>query len=748
MPKLKFLVVEDDLFYQTYMNDLLAETDVDIVNASDGEAGLAMAIAERPDLIITDIEIPKIQGFVLFKALRERPDTKDIPVIMMSGKVEKALLDRHSKLNIHADGYLVKPFSGQVLIDMIRDVVGKDFGFSEVVIASDGEDTVDHPDPADANGAPEISQFPVEDSEVREREEELTVLVVDDSRYICDITVDFLKELGVRAETASDGETGFKLASDLLPALVLLDVQMPNLNGFVVCEMLRKQEETKNIPIVLMSAVVDDESFQRHSKLRYHADAYLQKPFMKSELHELVRRFTYLGQSAAEDVESKTGFFIPLEGDGSGVTAGSAAGAIDPKLVEELKQARSELEEKVALESQLIVEMEGVKKNKEQLEAELFDLRKTVEGKESGLQDKLTLVTHRFEETRKELERLAEENRKLEVTLKEISSDEKGTEEFETLEEKLRDTQKELSDRVNENLELTDKLKEAESNVELKGQLTEFGARLEDANAQALEMENRNKLLEEEIKHLKEEKSLDAASEIGDDGREDFQKQIEGLKRDLTAATAAKKEIEDQAKSLLENRGNTDEVTILKGDLEKTRKENQEFVSRIAEAEAKVKWLDELQSELEKVRSESKELRIQLDAAPEDTNAELTTLKDKLSAALNRTQSLEKEIDSMSSTQEEMEEVRSRNVEMEQLNEELKKRRRRAESLPPMRPSHVWIWRVDWQARLKRGRCSYVNWRKSNINSTKVRGPLAGSWTWKTGSRQKRSCVSVPTMRL
>ena len=101
MPKLKFLVVEDDLFYQTYVNDLLAETGVDIINATDGEAGLSLAVAELPDLIITDIEIPKLQGFVFFKSLRERPETKHIPVIMMSGKVEKALL-RYCELDTMA----------------------------------------------------------------------------------------------------------------------------------------------------------------------------------------------------------------------------------------------------------------------------------------------------------------------------------------------------------------------------------------------------------------------------------------------------------------------------------------------------------------------------------------------------------------------------------------------------------------------------------------------------------------------
>lgn len=671
MPKLKFLVVEDDLFYQTYVNDLLAETGVDIINASDGEAGLAMAIAELPDLIITDIEIPKIQGFVLFKTLRERPETKDIPVIMMSGKVEKALLDRHSNLSMHAEGYLLKPFSGQVLIDMIRDVVGEDFGFSEVVIGSDDEGPVGQTETAEADVAPEISQFPEEHPAIQESEGEITVLVVDDSRYICDITRDFLEELGIRTEIASDGESGYKAASDILPDLVLLDVQMPNLNGFVVCEMLRRQQETRDIPIILMSAVVDDESFKRHSKLRYHADAYLQKPFMKSELHQLVRRFISSMDSASVDSERKKGFFVaPDEVSESGQTTASAAPVFDPKLVEDLKQARSELEGKVVRESQLEADLEGVKGVKDQLEAELFELRKTAEGKKGGLEDKITLVTQRFEAARTESERLVEENRALHARLEEVSSDDKGAE---ALERKLRNTQEELSARVRESQELKDKLQEAESNVELKAQLTELGARFEKANAVALEMENRNKLLEEEIHGLKERETSDADSRDGEDDREELLKKIEALRRDLTAAIAAKKEIEDQAKSLLDNMEKTGEAALLKGELEKSKEENKELVSRISEAESKVKWLDEVQSQLEKTRSESDALRKQLDAAPDDANAELTALRDKMSAALKRAESLEEERDNLSRTQGELEELRSKNVELEKVHEELRK---------------------------------------------------------------------------
>ncbi|MDF1526574.1 MAG: response regulator [bacterium] len=703
MAKLKFLVIEDDLFYQTYVNDLLADSDVDIVNAQDGETGLALAVAEQPDLIITDIEIPKIQGFVLFKALRERSETRNIPVIMMSGKVEKALLDRHSSLSIHAEGYLPKPFSGQVLIDMIRSIVGDDFGFSEVTITPDAEEPLDHPEPAETQNAHEISQFPVEapqdSAQVHVETGELTILVVDDSRYICDITTDFLKELGVRTEIASDGEVGYKKAGELLPDLVLLDVQMPNLNGFVVCEMLRKLESTKSIPIILMSAVVDDESFERHSKLRYHADAYLQKPFMKSELHELVRRFTSLGEVAPINIERKTGFFVPLEdADIPGETIASAIEGGDPQLLRKLEKAKAELEGKVARElqlegdlkgmksakAQLEADLDNVRKTKDQLEAELFEMRKTVEGTQGGLHDKLTLATQRFEESRNESERLAEENRVLQARLVEVSSDGQGRVELEELgrklEQKLKEKQEELDALMSENVALKDKHLEADSNLELKSQLTEFAGKLEEANAATLELENRNRLLNSEIEELKSREIPDP----GDNGpdRQKLQEVIEGLTRDLKAAIAAKKEIEDQANSIIQNREKEDDTAAaLKQQLEKAGEENQKLISRIAEAESNVQWLDEVKSQLEQAQSETSELRKQLDALPANTKAELSALKDELAEALKRADFLEKEKDTLSGSQGDMDELRSRNLELENLIEVLKEEGEQSQKL-------------------------------------------------------------------
>jgi DNA-binding response OmpR family regulator len=643
MPKLKFLVVEDDLFYQTYVNDLLAETGVDIITATDGEAALSLAVSELPDLILTDIEIPKIQGFVFFKMLRERPETRDIPVIMMSGKVEKALLDRHSSLSTHADGYLVKPFSGQALIDKIREVIGDDFGYSEVVIPSGdlGDDKAGSADPD--RGEPEVVQIPERGSAGDKVVRSITVLIVDDSRYICDISRDFLEELGVQVEVASDGETGYQLACDLLPDAILLDVQMPNMNGFVVCEMLRKRDETKNIPIILMSAVVDDDSFKRHSKLRYHADAYLQKPFMKSELHELMRRFTRLGEAASADVETKTGFFVPSEDQAIRDTESPPSDAGDARLSAELEQARLDLKQLADGKVQLETDAERLRKEKDQLEAELFELKKTMEGKESGIQDKLTLVTQRFEEARSEAERLAAENSGLQARLDELSAADKGPEYISGIEDELRRAREDLSLKITENRELSKKLEEAADSEDLNAQLSELGAKLQETSAVALEMQNRNKVLEEEAAKLREESVSETADVRKEADQNELEKEIEALKRDLNAATAAKKEIEDQARSLLDSGAKDDGSAQIRKELQKALAEKEMLKSTLLDAEEKLKEMDNLKALLAEEKEEAERLRGEVEKVPAGVDEELATLKNKMESAIERADSLEEE---------------------------------------------------------------------------------------------------------
>lgn len=102
----KVMLVEDDNnLREIYEARLLAEG-YDIVSAQDGEEALALAVKEKPDLIIADIMMPKISGFDMLDILRSTPETKDTRVVMMTALSQSEDKDRANKLG--ADRYLVK----------------------------------------------------------------------------------------------------------------------------------------------------------------------------------------------------------------------------------------------------------------------------------------------------------------------------------------------------------------------------------------------------------------------------------------------------------------------------------------------------------------------------------------------------------------------------------------------------------------------------------------------------------------
>ena len=114
----KILLVEDDKsLREIYGVRLLAEG-YDIVSAGDGEEALAMAIKDRPDLILSDVMMPKISGFDMLDILRSTTETKDIKVIMMTALSSEE--QRQRGVALGADRYLVKSQVG--IEDVVRTV--------------------------------------------------------------------------------------------------------------------------------------------------------------------------------------------------------------------------------------------------------------------------------------------------------------------------------------------------------------------------------------------------------------------------------------------------------------------------------------------------------------------------------------------------------------------------------------------------------------------------------------------------
>ena len=112
------------------------------------------------------------------------------------------------------------------------------------------------------------------------------VLIADDDEDILQLVSVHLRRLGCDVVVARDGAAALSLALERRPALALIDVTMPKLDGIEVTRLLRSAEETRGLPVILLSARVQEADVARG--LEAGADGYLAKPFAGSELRERV----------------------------------------------------------------------------------------------------------------------------------------------------------------------------------------------------------------------------------------------------------------------------------------------------------------------------------------------------------------------------------------------------------------------------------------------------------------------------
>ncbi len=113
------------------------------------------------------------------------------------------------------------------------------------------------------------------------------ILIIEDEAEVSEIIQSTLKREAFQVLTAFDGSTGLEMARTKKPALILLDIMMPGINGLEVCKQLRTQPETKNVPIIMLTAKIDESDIVLG--LGAGADDYVTKPFHSKELVARVR---------------------------------------------------------------------------------------------------------------------------------------------------------------------------------------------------------------------------------------------------------------------------------------------------------------------------------------------------------------------------------------------------------------------------------------------------------------------------
>jgi len=115
------LYVEDNELNRKIVRDLLRRTTYRLIEASDGETGVSTALEQRPDLILMDIQLPKISGFEATRRLRGEAATANTPIIAITSFALSG--DEERAKEAGASAYLAKPYSPFTLLSMIRGMV-------------------------------------------------------------------------------------------------------------------------------------------------------------------------------------------------------------------------------------------------------------------------------------------------------------------------------------------------------------------------------------------------------------------------------------------------------------------------------------------------------------------------------------------------------------------------------------------------------------------------------------------------
>jgi CheY-like chemotaxis protein len=120
--KLKILVVDDNAENVEFLQELLTKSGYEISAAYNGEEALQKVNKGIPDLILLDIMMPKMDGYQVCEVLREKEETKDIPIIFVTAKTE--VKDwTHAIFNVGVNSYITKPINSKKLLDKVKSVL-------------------------------------------------------------------------------------------------------------------------------------------------------------------------------------------------------------------------------------------------------------------------------------------------------------------------------------------------------------------------------------------------------------------------------------------------------------------------------------------------------------------------------------------------------------------------------------------------------------------------------------------------
>ncbi len=235
--------IDDDPEVLLLLKSHLEAEGFEFVGISDSLSALASVKQHKPVLITLDIMMPNKDGWQVLQELKADPELKDIPVVIHSVVDNKALA-----LSLGAESYIVKPVAADKIISVVRNYTG----------TAGGE-----------------------------------ILVVDDNEDFTNFLRNLLERSKFTISTARNGIEAIEFLRTNIPALVFLDLLMPEMDGFGVVEKMYEDERLKRVPIVVLTAkeVTDKERAILNSKIKNIVQKEgLTREIILREVHKFIHR--------------------------------------------------------------------------------------------------------------------------------------------------------------------------------------------------------------------------------------------------------------------------------------------------------------------------------------------------------------------------------------------------------------------------------------------------------------------------
>lgn len=264
----KILIAEDDLMISEIYQKKFTDSGFAVSVAVSGPQVLQVAEKEKPDVILLDLIMPKMDGFEVIEKIRGGDFDPNIKIIISSNLSQNEDRDRAVKLG--ANGFIAKSdFSPGDLVNEVKRLLGqydehdKNINNEKEDLGSDSDDDA-------------------KDNSVKK------VLLIEDEKVFIEMFGDRLRQDGYYVATAENGAWGAKEALKEKFDLFIIDMVMPAMTGEEIITKLKMEDETKNIPIIVLSASVEDEAIKRVKEMGIN-EFFVKTQITPSELSKRVK---------------------------------------------------------------------------------------------------------------------------------------------------------------------------------------------------------------------------------------------------------------------------------------------------------------------------------------------------------------------------------------------------------------------------------------------------------------------------